>query len=136
MLVAWLAIFLTGAGLYFSSRLRRTTSAVVASFALALTLWAIIPVLLGMVSTFTHDESIVGAYLLANPIVQAGVIVQGAAISHSSYLGLSVLEYRWPFINLGFASTTFVLLVVSLVYISLGVLFGWRAKCRFRRNIF
>lgn len=136
MLVAWLAIFLTGAGLYFSSRLRRTTSAVVASFALALTLWAIIPVLLGMVSTFTHDESIVGAYLSANPIVQAGVIVQGAAISHSSYLGLSVLEYRWPFINLGFASTTFVLLVISLVYISLGVLFGWRAKCRFRRNIF
>jgi ABC-type transport system involved in multi-copper enzyme maturation permease subunit len=47
ILVTWIVVFLSGSGLYFSARLKRTTSAVVANFALALTLWAVIPLLLG-----------------------------------------------------------------------------------------
>ncbi len=50
--ITGLVVFLTGTGLYFSARFRRTTSAVVANFALALVLWAVVPVILGLVSQY------------------------------------------------------------------------------------
>ena len=48
ILVIWLTCFVTSAGLYFSVRFARTTSAVVASFALFLGLWALGPIVIGL----------------------------------------------------------------------------------------
>ena len=138
ILVTWIVVFLSGTGLYFSARLKRTTSAVVANFALALTLWAVIPILLGLVTTISHDEDILEAYISINPVTQAVVIMDGAGGSQNAESNLSRLDYKWPGGRSGnnIGPTTSFLLITMLVYISLGFLFAWRAKFRFRKNIF
>jgi len=137
ILVTWIVVFLSGTGLYFSARLKHTTSAVVANFALALTLWAVIPLLLGLVATITYESDILEAYILANPVVQTVIIMDGAGGSHNAARNLSSLDYDWMS-GSGYNvwSTTSILLITMLIYVSMGLLFAWRAKCRFRRNIF
>jgi ABC-type transport system involved in multi-copper enzyme maturation permease subunit len=137
MLVAGLVVFLTGVGLYFSACFRRTTSAVVANFALALVLWVVIPAIWGLVSQLTREDDAFGAYVSANPAAQATVIMSGAGGAWNARAGLSSLDYKWPndeWHKVG--STNGVLLVFMLIYIFVGLLFAWRAKCRFRRNVF
>jgi len=136
MLMTWLLVFVTGSGLYFSACFKRTTSAVVANFALALVLWAIAPALFGLVATITRDQDPAQACLCANPMVQAAVIMYGASGEHNAYARLSGLEYNWPYDKLTVGLTTVILLIVMFMYTSVGLLFAWRAKCRFRRNIF
>jgi len=139
MLVAWIMVFLSGSGLYFSARLKRTTSAVVANFALALVLWAVIPLLLGLVTAISDDGDVLEAYVSTNPVVQAVVIMNGAGGSRNAETDISSLDYEWPRSgrdrNNIWPTTTF-LLITMLIYMSMGLLFALRAKCRFRRNIF
>ncbi|MHC4148323.1 MAG: ABC transporter permease subunit [Planctomycetota bacterium] len=143
MLVAWVVVFLLGSGLYFSASLKHTTSAVVANFALALVLWAVIPLLLGLATTISHDDDALEAYVSTNPMVQAIVIMVGAGGSENAASDLSALDYDWPHEREDFwldcdkaEGTTAFLLITMLAYISFGFLFAWRAKCRFRRNVF
>ena len=141
MLVTWIVVFLSGTGLYFSSRFKRTTSAVVANFGLALALWVVIPMLLGLITTFAfNDEDVLASYISTNPVTQAVVIMNATGGSRHGSDKLAHLNYQWPLDYGGSwnsaAGTTAFLLITMLIYISLGALFAWRAKCRFRRNIF
>jgi len=136
MLVAWIVVFLCGSGLYFSSLFRRTTSAVVATFALAIALWIVVPSLLGLTAVITEDDDVSGAYMSSNPVVQAVVIMYGAGGERNARTQLSSLRYNWPYKNLRIGPTTTVLFVTMLIYIFAGLIFAWRAKRRFRRNIF
>jgi hypothetical protein len=52
--VGWMVLFLCGTGLYFSVRLRHTTTAVIANVALAVSLWMVVPFVLGMVLAITR----------------------------------------------------------------------------------
>jgi ABC-2 type transport system permease protein len=139
MLIAGLVVFLTGVGLFFSTLLRRTTSSVVVNFALSTAIWIVIPILLGLFASITRDKGdIFKAYVSANPVIQAATIMGGAAGEQNAKRKLSDLEYNWPpniRVN-GIYSTTGILSVTTLIYISAGVLFAWRAKCRFRHSIF
>ena len=135
--VTGLVVFLTGAGLYFSARFKRTTSAVIASFALALILWIIIPSMFGLVSVFTHDYDTVGELVSANPAAQLVILMDGAGGSFNARTKLSNLNFEWPDNSLRKVwPTTGLVLIYMLIYTSAGVLFVWRAKCRFRRNVF
>ncbi len=139
MLVAWIVVFLSGSGLYFSARLKRTTSAVVANFALALVLWAVIPLLLGLIASINGKADVLESYISTNPVTQAAVIMNGAGGSRNAEVDISRLNYDWPSSGRdrgNIRSTTIFLLITMLVYVSLGLLFAWRAKCRFRQNIF
>jgi len=136
MLVTWLVVFISGSGLYFSSLFRRTTSAVVATFALAIVLWAVVPSLLGLTAVITEGDDVFGRSVLANPAVQAAVIMGGAGGERNARTQLSSLEYYWLYRSLRIGPTTAVLFVTMVIYIFAGLLFAWRAKCRFRRNIF
>ena len=140
MLITWLVVFLTCVGIYFSVLFKRTTSAVVANFALAVVLWIIVPALLGLVATtISRDKAeVFEAYVSANPVVQATTIMGGAGGQRNATMKLSKLEFNWPpSIHCeGVYSTTGLLLITTLIYISAGFLFAWRAKCRLRRNIF
>jgi ABC-type transport system involved in multi-copper enzyme maturation permease subunit len=136
MLVAWLVVFLTSAGLYFSAGLRRTTSSVVATFALALALWVVAPMVLGLMATISRSEQMARIGVCANPVVQAAVIMHGAGGRYNAHAALAKLRYDWIDESLDAGSTTAVLAVTMLIYASLGLLFAWRAKRRFRRNIF
>jgi len=138
LLVAGMVIFLTGSGLYFSTRFKRTTSAVVATFALAVVLWIVVPALLGMVTMISREDKVFETYVLANPVIQASTIMGGAGGERNARTKLSDLEYNWPPSrhSEGIYMTNSILLVTTLMYISVGLLFAWRAKYRFRRNIF
>jgi hypothetical protein len=132
-----LIVFLTGAGLYFSARFMRTTSAVIASFALVLALWIILPAVLGLVAVFTHDYSAVGNLVSANPAAQVTILMYGAGGNWNARAGLSNLTFGWPDSSWRKVwPTTGLVLIYMLIYTGAGVFFGWRAKCRFRRNIF
>jgi ABC-type transport system involved in multi-copper enzyme maturation permease subunit len=132
-----LVVFLTGAGLYFSARFKRTTSAVIASFGLALVLWVILPAMLGLSSVFTHDYDTVRELVSANPAAQLVVLMDGAGGSFNARTDLTKLNYEWPDNSLRkIWPTTGLVLVYMLIYTAAGVLFAWRAKCRFRRNVF
>jgi len=136
MLVIWLVVFLTSAGLYFSARFRRTTWAVVAAFGLGLGLWAVAPTILGLLAVLTHKQEVVSVSTFGNPLVQAWVIMSGTCGGHSARSPVALLKYDWLDRNLNFAGTTAVLAINMLIYVFFGLLFAWRAKCRLRRGVF
>jgi ABC-type transport system involved in multi-copper enzyme maturation permease subunit len=132
-----LVAFLTGAGLYFSVRFKRTTSAVIASFALAIALWVVLPAMVGLASVFIHNYDTIGKLVSANPAAQLYLLMDGAGGSFNARTDLSKLTYQWPDSSLRkIWPTTGLIIIYMLVYTAAGVFFGWRAKCRFRRNIF
>ena len=139
--VVGLVTFLTGVGLYFSTRFKRTTSAVVANFALAIALWAVMPGVGGLIFGFTRNEDFRAAFELyasGNPVVQCVTVTNAASGEHKARMKVSKLNYDWP-TRRGWSKvgdTTLVLLTYMVTYASTGVFFAWRAKCRFRRNIF
>jgi ABC-type transport system involved in multi-copper enzyme maturation permease subunit len=137
LLGAWTLVFLSGSGLYFSSRFKHTTTAVTMNFALAIVLWAIIPILMGMMGVFFRDSrDLAEIYFDTNPFVHAAAILEGTVgglnkirwfsnwFSYSDRDSLTVME------------STIWIFVCTVSYMLLGYLFAWRAKCRFRRHIF
>ncbi len=132
MLVGWLVVFLSGSGLYFSVRFRHTTTAVIANFVLAAVVWGIAPLVMELMAEIRlMDFDFVEAYLDTNPFVHIIVIIDATAGGH----GLSM--YHW--IDYGSKSVfdaTAWMTACALGYVSLGLLFAWRAKRRLRCNIF
>ena len=136
MLVAGVFAFLTGAGLYFSCRFKRTTPAVVMNMGLALALWAVLPVVVGMVVFSLFGRLTDAPELLAcsNPVVQGWCVTYGAG-DYDTLMDPG-LSYDWPLGMTGAGDTTVVMLVSMLLYAAVGYLFLWRAKSRLRRNLF
>ncbi len=136
LVLAWLAVFLTGAGLYFSSLLRRSTSAVVANLALAAVLWFVVPSLLAVVAAMLRSDAVLFLPAAVNPALQVMVTISGAAGPQNAIVFLEDLTYEWPGGVLGFWDTTWLLTLCASAYIAAGVLLAWLAERRFRRHIF
>jgi ABC-type transport system involved in multi-copper enzyme maturation permease subunit len=137
MIIAGLLVFLNGTGLYFSSRLKHTTAAVVANFALVLFLWLGVPLMSEFIAQIIDYSNLMEITMSANPIVQTAVVMTGD--SGTSVVAGSILsqEYSWPFApGKSFIETTGLLFVSMIAYAAAGLLFAWRAKCRLRRNLF
>ncbi len=78
--VVWLTIFLCATGLYFSMRLARTTTAVIANLSLAVGLWALLPLLLAMADgIFRLHTDLPALYMDTNPFVHAIVVIDATA---------------------------------------------------------
>ena len=141
MLVVWLVVFFTGSGLYFSSRFKRTTTAVVMNIALGLIIWAVVPLVLLMITAIgrSYDDDLALASIMVNPVVHAGVALEGGGGVQNARLPAAKLRYSWPESfrrddRVG-ESTRFMLLTMA-GYSLVGILFAWRAKKRLRRSIF
>ncbi len=135
VITASIILFLTGAGLYMSSAFKRTTYAVVASILFVFAFWFIAPTIAIFATNIYKTSPFVG-YMLFNPLVQTGCATRGACEANVS---LPLLEYYWRGDvekAAGLLPTTIVLLVSGTLYSIAGVLMGWRAKRRIRRNIF
>jgi ABC-type transport system involved in multi-copper enzyme maturation permease subunit len=138
ILVTWIAIFLSGSGLYFSSRFKHTTTAVLMNSALAVTIWAILPLLMAIIASintpFTRDSrELVNIYLDTNPFVHMGNIMMATAGERSVMTG----SYYWPGQGTMDATESTVWMLGCFGgYIPIGLLFAWRAKHQFRRKIF
>jgi len=135
ILVTGVIVFLSGTGIYFSACFRRTTAAVIMNLALAAVIWAIVPLLLGMIAGISREADLLEVYVLANPMVQAIVIMLGT-VDYDVHRGVWQLSFEWPHGSESFIFTMRVFFVTMLMHVLLGFLFAWRAKCRFRRNIF
>jgi ABC-type transport system involved in multi-copper enzyme maturation permease subunit len=130
MIAFWIVAFLSGTGLYFSARFRHTTTAVIANFALGGVLWVLGPIITGMIFGITRTSLDLFAWLMgSHPFVQVAIVIDGATNSSG--------DYHWPGMgSADAAESTIWLLVCTLAAASIGLLFAWRAKCRFRVAVF
>ncbi len=129
MLMAWVITFLIGSGLYFSASLRRTTAAVLANLGLVATIWLIVPVVLGMADA---DGRSIEYYIGANPVIQAWVLVAGAADGSD----LDDLDYSWPRGGRGVERTSRYMATYAGVYLTIGAVFALVAWTRIRKQVF
>ncbi len=139
IIITGLLFFLTGLGLYASSRFKRTTWAIIICFAFLLVIWLVVPIIFGIITQIArhYNEKIFGLYYSSNPIIQIGIVVNSISADNAS-LSLSNLHYLWPFArhSYGVYATTGLLLFIMSSYIVLGLFFAWMAKKRIRQNIF
>jgi ABC-type transport system involved in multi-copper enzyme maturation permease subunit len=138
ILVTWIAIFLAGSGLYFSSRFKHTTTAVLMNFALMAAIWAILPLLMAIMSEINSPfrkelRDVVEFYIDTNPFVHMVNIILATASKN----GMVISSYYWPGHGaMGVDRSTAWMLGCMGGYIMIGSIFAWRAKCQFRRRIF
>ena len=134
ILVTWIVIFLSCSGIYFSSCFKRTTTAVVMNFVLATAIWALIPILLFLISEFLHhNDNFAEIYMDTHPFVHTVVIMEATAGGRSANIG----NYDWIGLNKAdFFESMGWILTCLLGYTFIGLILAWRAKCRFRKNIF
>jgi ABC-type transport system involved in multi-copper enzyme maturation permease subunit len=133
LLAVWVVFFLTSTGLYFSTRLRHTTTAVIANLGLVAGLWAVFPLFLAIFTGVMAKTStgVIETYMDLNPFVHAGVIMDAAA--HKGSLG----TYDW--LQRGMRSpqdATSWMALTCAVYVSVGLVFLTRAAARLRVNPF
>jgi ABC-type transport system involved in multi-copper enzyme maturation permease subunit len=133
IVVTWIVVFLSCTGLYFSSRFKRTTTAVIMNFALAAAIWALVPLLMFLLAEEARlfDEDLAEDYMDTNPFIQTVVVMAGTTGTRTPG------DYDWVGDrSLDVSESTAWLLFCMLGYVFIGLLFAWRAACRLRRNIF
>ena len=132
ILAAWLLVFLSSTGLFFSTCLQHTTAAVIANMALAAGLWAVVPLLLGLALVLTRaKDDMLGLYVDLNPFVHAGVIA-GATADHGKLGGYSWMQHGIS----GVADATGWMIVTFILYAAVGMIFLLLARMRLRSNPF
>jgi len=133
LVAAWTIIFLSGSGLYFGARFKHTTTAVTMNFALAIVLWAIVPILMAIMGElFRGSRDLAELYMDTNPFVHVVAILE-ATVDHLD-------EYQWISFrgnnSLNVVESTIWIMGCTVGYMLLGGLFAWRAEGRFRHHIF
>ncbi len=136
LIASWVVVFLEGLGLYFSSRLSRTTSSVVASIGFAVTLWVVLPIMLFLSAPLTHGSGPALTATSMNPIVQATVVMTGSGGEANAMKAPGQLLYNWPTGRAGLGECMRILVVSWAAYAAAGLFLAWRAKRGFRRHIF
>lgn len=136
ILFGWITVFLCSTGLFFSTIFQKTTTAVAANLILGLTIWLVIPLLLMFWGeTGAFQENVCEEYIMANPVVQAGVIMSATAdYPDKSLHDISFYwpnnEHKHPF------ETFFFLIMVAGSYCFLGMIFLLYSHMFMRRKIF
>jgi ABC-type transport system involved in multi-copper enzyme maturation permease subunit len=137
VLVAWIVVFFLGTGLYFSSRFKHTTTAVIMNFTFAAVIWGLVPLLMLLYAAMTRtSDNYAERYMNINPLFQGAVVLEGTCGRRRALKSVTKLNYWWIRGNKNAEESTNFLLSSMLGYMLIGSLFAWRAKCRFRKNIF
>ena len=131
LVVSGAVIFHIGSGLYFSTLSKRTTTAVVLNFILPALIWLLIPMLMFLAAELAHtSDNFAEAYIDGIPLFQSIALMEGGVPASKA------MRYRGPYIKLNGIEVLLYLVVTASMYGAIGCLFAWRAKCRFRKNIF
>ena len=137
VLVAWVIVFFLGTGVYFSSRFKHTTTAVIMNFTFAAVIWGLVPLLMLLYAAMTRtSDNYAESYMNINPLFQGAIVLEGTCGSRCARRSVIELRYHWIRGSRSAVKSTGFLLSSMLGYMLIGSLFAWRAKCRFRRNIF
>jgi hypothetical protein len=126
-----LVAFATGTGLYFSSRMRHTTTAVIANLAVPIVLWVLGPIVLGILSEINHTSGTwVIEYMSLCPFAQAVFIAEPAV------RGWAGVTYSFGRYRMDMAEANTFLLATMMVLVFLGLVFAAMAKRNLRRRVF
>lgn len=136
MLAVWAVLFLGGTGLLFGTVCRRTTAAVVANLGLALGIWLVVPLLVGLLAVGSGDGSLAELCADANPVFQAAVVTSAASGRYDARKPLSRLSYDWPTGDADFAGATAIMAAFFVGYVGAGLIAALFAKERLRRAVF
>jgi ABC-type transport system involved in multi-copper enzyme maturation permease subunit len=137
VLVTWIIIFFLGTGIYFSSLFKHTTTAVIMNFTFAAVIWGLVPILMLLFAGVTRtSDNYAESYMNINPLFQVVVILDGTCGRSCARRSVTELHYSWVRNGRSAVESTGLLLSSMLGYMLIGSLFAWRAKCRFRKNIF
>jgi len=129
--IAGLMVFVTGTGLYFSSRFKHTTAAVIANLSVPVVLWGLVPIVLAIVLEIGHyGESLLEMVLSTCPFAQVLII--------TDYAGRSPVPQmvRFGGFSLDTTEATVFLLMTTAAYVLLGLAFAWGAKRSLRKRVF
>ena len=74
--------------------------------------------------------------MYANPVIQVGVVMGGTSGRGNARVDIGNLNYNWLDENLGLRSTMVLTAKAMTAYVFAGLFFAWRAKRRFRRDVF
>jgi ABC-type transport system involved in multi-copper enzyme maturation permease subunit len=142
ILAGWVTFFLTCSGIYFSSCFKRTTTAVIMNLALAVVIWAVVPVVGLIMCEIARPDAptekvLEGLGLNGNPVAQAvAVLYATCGIGHSRNWSFAGNLYNWPSGRETFAGTTWIMLGWAAVYITAGLFLANAAQRRIRKKIF
>ena len=129
IIVTGVSVLLCGMGLYWGSRFKHSTTAVVMNFLFVVIVWLVGPVLILLIFGIFGSNPF-DLYLDGHPLAQATAVI-------SATVPPSYLDYYWEeFGELDAMASTLWLVACMLARCSIGFLFAWRAKSRFRRSVF
>jgi len=127
-----IVMLVTGTGLYWSARLKRTTTAVIANISVPLVLWGVGPLLWGIICGITRiGDDTLEAYMNLHPFYQMGLVMDACARGWGP-----PRSYHWSGGTLNAFGSTWVLVGTALLWSLVGLAFAWRAKGLFRKRIF
>lgn len=132
-LMIGIIVFLYGAGLYFSSRFKNTNSAIIACFIFIFAFWVIFPQIIvpnlpRNISRYFLVESIMENRININPFILTQTVMTSDIFVFSTY-------ERWTGNSHNYFSYFHWMNIIAISYIIIGIIFAWRAKCLFRKNI-
>ena len=140
-LLAGTAVFTLGVGTYCSVRFRRTTTAAMVTAGVVAGLWAIAPAVLPFVAASADrpgQDAARQAHALfqLSPLVQARDVAE-AATAHNATDPLGPPDRPSPAPRAARALRHCGAVTgYALLYVGVGAVLLWRAKCRLRRNVF
>ncbi|MBI9016651.1 MAG: ABC transporter permease subunit [Phycisphaerae bacterium] len=143
--IHWLALFMlgiisfgitalfTGSGLYFSSRFKKSTTAVIMNFVLGIILFAAIPFILYISLELSNSsDDLADTYCNSIPFVQVVM-----AIAHTTkYNSSTLIDRYWPSGELHAFDGLAVMVFFMFVNCILGMIMALIAKRNFRKRIF
>jgi len=127
-----ITLFLTGTGLYFSARFKKTTTAVIANLLLPLTLWLFSIPIVALIALAARNENFIKPLLKLHPFAHAGFVME-ATVRSSFYL-----TFNWsdPLNGRKATSAILALAFFTFLYAATGFFAAYRAQARLRKDIF
>jgi len=140
-----ITVLFAGSGLWFGTRFRRTSTAVILNLAVGVGLWLVLPGLLFLTAealpygTGSRRDLQEIAELTGdvNPVVQSVLLSEKVSGDYKAARELRDFDYHWPAANkLNVYETTAYLMAISAGYFAVAALLAWLARRRMRKRVF
>jgi hypothetical protein len=146
LITAGLVALITGAGLYFSTLVRRPTAAILLNLGLGIALWGVLPMVVSSVTlmlwllaswgSLGGEPWPVMVYLTTHPLYQTLLAIDAAGGQANAVKRLAELRYDWLRYGIGVGPFTVLVLGVAVVHVLAGVVIATRAIGRLRKKVF
>ncbi len=136
IIVSGAMMFVVSSGIFFSSRFKHTTGAVVANLVFVAIVWGGIPFVALILSLmFRAGDDLIELVMAFNPFFHIGMVMDEVA-GHGATDNLSQMKYDCLIMRTGFWGTTTFLAFVAAGYSAVSLLFLKLAKRNLRRKLF